>query len=99
MQKVRYLEFRSCDKLLVFHCLDERMDLIGFSAKSADVDFSTPEKIQNSFSHQQAKIEWFKQSKKYTQPRKFEMFQLTQNGCLISTKEFYDLMTKLTQTK
>ena len=44
-EKIRFLEFRSVDSCLVFHCLSDRMLLIAIQRTQPDLDLSTPENI------------------------------------------------------
>lgn len=43
-EKIRFLEFRSADSCLVFHCLSDRMLLIAIQGTKPEVDLSTPER-------------------------------------------------------
>jgi len=94
-EKIQFLEFRSKQQLMVFSCEKEGIHLIGLSSKDDRVDFSTPESIEESILNYNSQIESFQQTKKYSKKRELELFEMTEQGCVVSTKTFWGKITKL----
>lgn len=94
-ENVRYLEFRSPQRLLVFHCEKETIHLIGLESNNRNVDFSNEQSVQSSIREHFSSIHLFKTSKPYSTNRELELFQMTENGALVSTKERWDTLHKL----
>ncbi|MEO9258353.1 MAG: DUF6495 family protein [Crocinitomicaceae bacterium] len=94
-EKIQFLEFRSKQQLMLFSCEKEEIHLIGLSSKDEAVDFSTPEAIQESILNYNSQIQSFRQTKKYSKKREIELFEMTEQGCVVSTKIFWDKITKL----
>lgn len=95
-EKVKFLEFRSKNQLLVFSCEKEQIHLIGLGSDDENVDFTDEKKINQSIQQSFAKIKHFKQSKKYTKKREIELFEMAEKGCIVSTQAFWDKIKQLT---
>jgi hypothetical protein len=94
-EKIHFLEYRSKQQLMVFSCEKEEIYLIGLSSKADRVDFSTPENIEESIVNYNSQIQSFQQTKKYNKKRELELFEMTEQGCVVSTKTFWEKITKL----
>ncbi|MFT7345051.1 MAG: hypothetical protein ACI9XP_001645 [Lentimonas sp.] len=94
--KIRFIEFRSKDSCLVFHCNDDEMELISIVPQpKADVDLSTPESIHEALVSKAHLLKIFKTKKPYSTLRELEIHQMTQQGCVASSKEFWDALQSL----
>jgi hypothetical protein len=95
-QKIEYLEFRSENSCLVFHCTPDSIKLISIVPKSGKkVDLSTPESIHQALIHQFSDLDLFKSEKKYSTLRELEIHKMVEQGCLNSSKEFWDALMQL----
>lgn len=92
-EKLEYLEFRSEDACMVFHCGKERQEVIVLNRKSgAAIDLSTPESIHDALSNHAQDLSFFRSSKEYNGKREEEVHRLLEQGCVLSTREFWEAM-------
>ncbi|SFT85429.1 hypothetical protein SAMN05216474_2721 [Lishizhenia tianjinensis] len=99
MEKMKFLELRAKDSLLVFNCSKDEIELIGIHPKSADapVDLSTPESIHESLSQKAQELQFFKHKKGYSKERELEVFEMIENGCVPSHEAFWMALNKSIQ--
>jgi hypothetical protein len=70
--------------------------LISIVPKSGKkVDLSTPESIHQALIHQFSDLDLFKSEKKYSTLRELEIHKMVEQGCLNSSKEFWDALMQL----
>ncbi len=93
-EKIKYLEFRSKNSCLVFKCGDESIELISIQATDEIDDLSTPESIHDAPKREDSTLTFFKTAKSYTGNRELEIHQMIESGCLLSTEDFWLLLTK-----
>ncbi len=90
LEKIQYLEHRTSSDVKLFYCGKETIDLIAL--KSSAVDLTNMAK----FNAEDFKdIEIFKASKSYSKNREFELFEMTEKGCQITTHLLYDLLKQM----
>jgi hypothetical protein len=87
-----HLEFRSANKLFVFHCGPQEIELVALQSDSPQVDFSTPERIHESLIQFPAEVTYFTQKKGYSPTREDELFRMIQQGCVGSTVTFFNAL-------
>lgn len=99
MEKMKFLEMRAKDSLLVFKCNKEEIELIGINPKSpeAEIDLSTPESIHESLSTKAQQLQFFKHKKAYSKEREIEVFEMIENGCVPSHEAFWMALDKSIQ--
>jgi len=96
--KIQFLEFRSTESCMVFHFLPETLELISLNRKAeSDTDLSTPESIHEALAKKADGLTWFKTSKAYSGTRAEEIHQLLEQGCYLSSPEFWDALLQLTE--
>ena len=94
-EKIQFLEFRSSTSCLIFKCGSESIDLISIqSLPESDCDLSTPESIHEALVKNSDSLTFFKSSKKYNGIREQEIHQMLESGCLLSSEDFWNLLTK-----
>jgi hypothetical protein len=94
-EKIECLEFRSTTNALLFRMGKEHIELIAIQAKNPTVegvDLSTPEKMHEMLKNHAEKLAFFKHQKAYQQPRELEIHSLLNQGCVLSTLEFWETM-------
>ncbi|MGJ8660767.1 MAG: DUF6495 family protein [Bacteroidota bacterium] len=95
-QKIEYIEFRSEGSCLVFNCTPDKLKLISILPKSGKkVDLSTPESIHAALTNQLTDLDIFKSEKPYTTLRELEIHTMIEQGCLNSSKEFWNALETL----
>lgn len=95
-QKIEFLEFRSENSCLVFNCTPDTIKLISISPKNGkEVNLSTPESIHDALINQFSDLDLFKSEKAYSTLRELEIHQMVEQGCLNSSKDFWNALTQL----
>lgn len=95
-EKLQFIEFRSEDACMIFHCKKENMELISLNKKGGKADLSTPKTIHDSLTNHPEDLSIFKTEKNYTTSREEEMHELFEKGCFVSSQEFWDALNVLT---
>ena len=95
LTKTNYLEFRSSNKLFVFHCGPEEIELLTLQSDFPQVDFSTPERIHASLLEFPDQVTCFTQKKSYDPTREDELFRMIQQGCVRSTDTFFNALKEV----
>lgn len=96
-EKINYLEFRTSDSCLVFHLGEKEQSLISIQKKNSasSVDLSTPEGIHDALKNHFAELEFFTSKRNYTQEREAEIHTLINQGCVLSTPEFWSALVEV----
>lgn len=90
MRKTNYLESRKPHELKVFHCLADKMILVGMSAPGQqEIDFTNPDYIQKAIRNPPEGLKIYTCDKKYEKPREVEIFELLQHGYTIAVGNLY----------
>lgn len=90
-ENISYLENRSKASCFVFHCDQEKINLIAIQAKNENenLDFSTPESIHEALTKHTKDVGFLRHSKPYSKTREEEIHQLIEQGCVKSTESFW----------
>jgi len=91
-EKIEFLEFRSVDSCLVFHCLSDRSLLIAIQHTQPNLDLSSPETIHVALTGDLSKLNFFRSEKKHQGSREEEVHQLIEQGCVPSEASFWNAM-------
>jgi len=91
-EKIMFLEFRSVDSCLVFHCLTDRMLLIAIQHTQPDLDLSTPETIHAALTGDLSRLNFFRSEKMHQHSREEEVHQLIEQGCVPSVASFWNAL-------
>lgn len=95
-EKLQYLEFRSVDSCMVFHFLLEKVELISIQKNAAStIDLSTSEGIHEALVHSFSNLTFFQSEKKYSDYREQEIHRMFEQGCLISSSEFWNSLKEV----
>lgn len=95
-EKIEFLEFRSTDSCIVFHYKLLELELFSINKKpNSTSDLSTPETIHQSLTHQADQLTYFRSAKKYTATRELEIHQALEQGCVVSSREFWESLQEL----
>jgi hypothetical protein len=97
-EKISFLEFRSPDSCMVFQIKSGVIDLITIQKKeNTTVDLSSPESIHDALINNSDKLTFFKSSKVHTGMREQEIHRMIEQGCVISTAEFWNSLSEAVQ--
>ncbi|MDX2359440.1 MAG: DUF6495 family protein [Crocinitomicaceae bacterium] len=95
-EKINFVEHRSVESCMVFKFDEEAMQLISINAKEQGVvDLSTPESIHESLTKKPNNLTIFKSQKPYDKEREEEVHEMIEQGCFISTEEFWKLLEEV----
>ncbi|MEL6536047.1 MAG: DUF6495 family protein [Bacteroidota bacterium] len=94
LQQIHYLEIRTTHDLKVFQCGVETIVLVGLRApQHVAVDFRDETFLQNALIQPPQELELYTTSKPYTQERSQELFQLTEQGCVITDGKLFKALS------
>ena len=98
LEKIEYLELREPKSLMLFHCGKEEMILLGISvSEGVEVDFTDDAQLaklaDGNFKEGEFKV--FKSTKKYEGTRELEVFNLTEQACMITDDALFNLVKGL----
>jgi hypothetical protein len=91
-EKIEFLEFRSVDSCLVFHCLSDRSLLIAVQHSQPDLDLSSPDTIHAALSGDLSKLNFFRSEKMHQHSREVEVHRLIEQGCVPSDEAFWNAL-------
>ncbi len=97
LQKIKYLEYLSPRDLMIFHCKEDTLQMVGIQLSDecgidlTDEDFferwQTTEGIRG--------IQVYSKEKRYSGERAIDVFQLVQNGCVITDEKLFNTILPL----
>jgi len=97
LQKTTYVEYLSPRDLMIFHCKEDSLHMVGIQLSEecaidlTDEDFfdvwQTTEGIRG--------IQVYSKEKKYTGERTIDVFQLIESGCVITDDKLFNTLLKL----
>ncbi|MCO6499065.1 MAG: hypothetical protein J5I47_01665 [Vicingus serpentipes] len=79
LKNIQFLEYITPSDIRVFHCLADRVVLIGVESRDNTVDFTT----QHMEELQAVPLDIYRTEKPYVKSRELEVFDLLQSGCFI----------------
>jgi Family of unknown function (DUF6495) len=99
LKKVEHLEFKTAKDMKLFHCLEDKIVMMGlFVEGHSNLDFSKPadpvemlEQLKNS----SAQLKLYQAEKQFSKQREMELFEMMENGCLISKGELFHTLQQL----
>lgn len=94
-EKIKFLEYRAKSSCMVFKCGEETIELISIQTTDEFEDLSTPETLHEALKKEDSNLTFFKSTKNYSGNREQEIHQMIESGCLLSSEEFWGLLTKI----
>ena len=95
-EKVKFLEHRTPDSCLVFHCREQEQELIAIQKNPASsLDLSTVEGIHNALTKTPGDLSFFTSKKKYNDSREQEIHQLIEQGAVLSDAGFWNSLQEI----
>lgn len=88
LEKIEYLEFKTSKDIKTFSCREHKIILNGLKIEGdTDIDFTQsqdPREMAQLLAGSRAKLQLYTAQKEYYPDRKQELFQMMENGALIS---------------
>lgn len=100
LARATYLEYRTPQDLKTFHCLPEKIIMLGLMVdEGAGIDFTKNQgaaEMSALLQSSGASLKLYSAEKSYTGSREEELFRMIEHGCLISREgEMYKLLDEL----
>ncbi len=97
LSKIKFLEYRDEKTLNIFNCLDDKIRLVGLRVKeNSPLDLTSPDVFTQWTLNNAGAVNVIKTEKVYIQERGIEVFELLQNGCLITDEKLFNLLMGIT---
>lgn len=99
LEKVGFLQRRSRNELQTFLCLPDKIKLRGLRIQGeSSLDFTQqtpPAQMMQELQASGAELQIYRAEKAYAKTRELELFEMLEQGCLISKGEMYKLLEDL----
>ena len=99
LKKVEHLEFKTPNDIKLFHCMEDKIVMIGlFIEGHSTIDFTQPtppDKMLEQLRNSSARLKLYQAEKQFSKQREMELFEMMENGCLISKGELFYTLEKL----
>ena len=93
LTKIKFLEYRDVKTLNIFKCMDDKFVLVGLRVKDHSLlDLTAPDIFSQWTNNSASSVNVIKTEKNYIKERGEEIFELLQNGCLISDDSLFNLL-------
>ena len=79
---------------MVFHLCEDKIELISIHRKAeTTVDLSTVESIHEALKNKAEELTFFKTEKNYSKNRELEIHDMIEQGCLLSSSQFWTALS------
>ena len=96
LRKVNFVLKQGEKEIIAFHCMDETIEMCGLVAgKDVEVDFRDHETIAKLIVNPIKGLETVHAEKPYSKVRELEIFELTENGGLISDGNVFNALKSI----
>lgn len=96
LRKLKFLEFRDSKNLTIFYCADDKIILLGLRVKeSSQLDLNSSDLLSKWNYSESSAVTVIKTEKKYLKEREVEVFELLQNGCLITDEKLFNTLIEM----
>lgn len=99
LKKVEHLEFKTPNDIKLFHCMEDKIVMIGlFIEGHSGIDFTqptAPDKMLEQLRNSNAQLKLYQAEKQFSGQREMELFEMMENGCLISKGELFYTLEQL----
>jgi hypothetical protein len=93
LRKIKYLEYRDAKTLNLFYCTEDKILLVGIRVKENSTLDLTDSDLLNKWNERDlASVHVVKSEKNYVKEREEEVFELLQNGCLITDERLFKVL-------
>jgi len=96
LSKIKFLEYRDITTLNIFNCADEKIVLVGLRVNEHSQLDLTASDISSQWSESHANaVSVIKTERPYNKERGLEVFELLQNGCLITDDKLFNVLNDM----
>lgn len=99
LSKAEFMEFKSKNDIKTFHCLPDKIKLMGlFVEGESQLDFTqnySPEQMMSLLQLSNANLKMYAAEKTYSKERNLELFDMLEGGCRISKGALHQLLKSL----
>lgn len=96
MSKIQFLEYREEKTLNIFNCTNDKIILIGLRVKDhSSINLKMDDVFTQWNKSNLNSLNILKTEKKYLKEREVELFDLLQNGCLITNDKLYNILNEM----
>lgn len=93
LRKIKYLEYRDAKNLNLFYCAEDKIGLVGIRVKeNATLDLTDSDLLNKWNERDLTSVHIVKSEKNYVKEREEEVFELLQNGCLITDERLFNVL-------
>jgi hypothetical protein len=90
LRKTDFIEWRSKTEVRAFHCLKDKIILVGLKAEmDSNINFLDQDFIRKAGEKMNHEIKAYTTEKLYAKNREEEMFEMLENGCVISDGKLF----------
>ena len=99
LKTIEHLEFKTPNDIKLFHCMEDKIVMLGlFVEGHSNLDFtkpSDPKKMLDQLKNSSAQLKLYQAEKQFSKQREMELFEMMENGCLISKGELFYTLQQL----
>jgi hypothetical protein len=96
MSKIQFLEYRDEKTLNIFNCTTDKIILMGIRVKDhSSINLKMDDVFTQWNNSNLNSINIIKTEKEYVKQREVEVFELLENGCLITNDKLYTILNEL----
>ncbi|MEO6904489.1 MAG: DUF6495 family protein [Bacteroidia bacterium] len=96
MSKIQFLEYREEKTLNIFNCTNDKIILIGLRVKEhSSINLKMDDVFTQWNKSNLNSLNILKTEKKYLKEREVELFELLENGCLITNDKLYNILNEM----
>ncbi len=93
MSKIKFVDYRDEKTLNIFNCTEDKIILIGLRVKEhSSLDLTAADVFTQWNDNNTSAVNVIRSEKKYMKERGMEVFELLQNGCLITDDRLFNLL-------
>lgn len=94
LSKIKFLEYRDEKTMNIFNCTEDKIILVGLRVKENNpLNLTAPNVFAQWNESNSSAVNVIRTEKNYTKVREEEVFELLQNGCLITDDKLFNLLS------
>lgn len=96
LSKISYLEYRDAKTLNIFYFSEDKIKLVGLRVKEGGkLDLTASDIFDQWSSNNTASVNVVRSERNYEKKKQLEIFELLQNGCLITDDKLFKLLNSI----
>lgn len=95
LNNIKYLQFNTKEKVMVFHCDEKTITSIILEAPAEiNPDFTNKDYFKKVVGNPPAGIKVYSAEKEYSKERNLELFEMTEKGCFPTDENLFEALKK-----